>query len=307
MYKLQKKVVEGLSPLTINKTANDKMKIYFYGNSEQETRSGKNKLDYAYIDGLSKTTNGITFTVNDDGGITANGTATANATFDLVKNFNIQIGNYKLVGEDENYSSTGIRGSCKQDGEIKYFSSANTDIKLEGTITNFGVYIVILSGQTVNNITFYPMLLESTETDLTFERGGAMPSPEYPSKIRNVGDNVNLFDKDTTTDGKYIDDAGILKSQETATVSDYIEIKTNKDLYISGKKSTWVSYALYDKDKTFLSRPMTKTPNGVLKVTNTDCKYIRMNLSLEDKDTLKIQQGTQATPYTPFRLWKCRY
>lgn len=178
--------------------------------------------------------------------------------------------------------------------KVQQQTNLNTDeiAKLGSTETIEGTEIKVDASKNPAKIYIYGNSEQETNEN--------SPGPEHPTPIKNVGNNVNLFNKDTTTDGKFIDYAGILKSQETATVSDYIEIKTNKDLYVSGKKSTWVSYALYDKDKTFLSRTMTKTPNGTLKVTNTDCKYIRMNLSLEDKDTLKIQQGTQATPYSHF-------
>ena len=46
---------------------------------------GKNLIPYPYVEGTSKTMNGITFTVNEDRSITATGTATGNAYFILCK------------------------------------------------------------------------------------------------------------------------------------------------------------------------------------------------------------------------------
>lgn len=165
------------------------------GSTTQSTRSGKNKLPYNYYDGNSKTVNGITFTVNKDRSITANGTATANATFGMVdiNSYAITAGSYKLVGENSEYTKAAIRGSYKKtDGTTKYVSSA-ADFTIEEGSTNVYFYVVILQGETVNNVTFYPMLLNSTETDLTFEAGGVSPSPDYPSPIENI-EGKNKFD-----------------------------------------------------------------------------------------------------------------
>lgn len=164
------------------------------GKSIQATRSGKNKLPYNYYDGNSKTVNGITFTVNKDRSITANGTATANASFSItnLNSYAIVAGSYKLVGENNAYTKTAIKGSYKKtDGTITYISSVSSFTIPEGA-TNINIYVVILQGETVNNVTFYPMLLNSIETDLTFEAGGASPSPDYPSEIENVEGNIEV-------------------------------------------------------------------------------------------------------------------
>ncbi len=47
---------------------------------------GKNLIPYPYADGMSKTSGGVTFTVNDDRSITVNGTTTADAFFSLQRN-----------------------------------------------------------------------------------------------------------------------------------------------------------------------------------------------------------------------------
>ena len=53
-------------------------------------KCGKNLIRYPYDDGTVKTTNGITFTVQPDGGVKINGTLTGNsATFTLMKNFSL--------------------------------------------------------------------------------------------------------------------------------------------------------------------------------------------------------------------------
>ena len=133
----------------------------------------------------------------------------------------------------------------------------------------------------------------------------ATPSPDYPSEVESCGDNgsinevicnKNLFDKNTTTDGKLISSSGSIQSELAAMCSDYIQIKTNINYYITGR-SEWASVALYDKNKTFLERISTTQPNGVLNITNSNCKYIIINALLTDKDTLQIEEGSTATEY----------
>ena len=58
-------------------------KVKLFGISKQKTREGYNILNYDSLE--SRTINGIAFTINEDKSITANGTATANATLDLVR------------------------------------------------------------------------------------------------------------------------------------------------------------------------------------------------------------------------------
>lgn len=289
------------------------------GNSEQATRDGRNLYNYADARMISE---GVT--VDDDGWITitcdnTNGTTKKYLNY-FTNNLNLETDtNYNIIAEVKNVNGTGAIHFISavptekqfETGFYKLFSNiANNNVynSINKTLTtalgNYGLrtFAVYEIGQS-GSITFRLSVLKDTTItpeSFEYEPYGVMPSPEFSSDIRNCGDDIQLFNKDTTTDGKYIDNEGILKSQETATVSDYIEIKINKDFYVSGKKSTWVSYALYDKDKTFLSRNVTTTPNGILKVTNTNCKYIRMNLSLEDKDTLKIQEGSIATPWSPY-------
>ncbi len=214
---------------------NKGLEIKVKGETSQATRSGKNKLPYNYYDGNSKTINGITFTVNKDRSITANGTATANATFNITNpnSYTITAGTYKLVGENNAYTKTAIRGSYKKaDGTVRYISSVTSSFTIEEGTTNVSLYVVILQGETVNNVTFYPMLLNSTETDLTFEPGGASPSPienvEGNIEIKDIG--TNLLKNSSLT--KNLEDWDVVRTDNT-TLS-ISEIFNKKCLHIKG-------------------------------------------------------------------------
>ena len=247
--------------------------VEIYGESTQETRSGKNKLPFKYHDSTGKTVYGITFTVNDDGSVTANGPASGNASFNLTSNgFDLPAGKYKLVGENKNYTGPAIRGSYyKADGTVKYVSSSHGEFVIDEDDYNFNFYIVILNGTTVNNLTFYPMLLLTDETDLTFERGGASPSSEHPSEIKSLNENLNI---------KSVGE-NLLKNVEKKSVTSYgITFSYNEDgTYTAngtnngkGNSAAYLNYNLFLKAGTYYTIPT--NVNGYTMTGFDGTKYI---------------------------------
>lgn len=131
------------------------------------------KIEYPYAD-TTKVQNGITWTDNGDGTITANGTATADTDFNLTADFS----DSSIETEGKTYIiKTGISGASAESAYIGGYvgndatSGKNfTDICVEGTTaynnaykinTNgyarFGrVFIRIKSGMELDNITFSP-------------------------------------------------------------------------------------------------------------------------------------------------------
>ena len=163
------------------------------GNSKQETRSGKNMIN---VIKETLTTNGITFTNNKDGSITINGTATDTAFFAMLEQtFTFKQGqtySAYLGGTTKGLSMTIRRNSINEqllilpDGQ-----EAITQNYSGETADDAYAYIRVAAGTTLNNVTVYPMLVEGSEIG-EWEPYGAMPSPEYPSKIQNVEGNVNV-------------------------------------------------------------------------------------------------------------------
>lgn len=314
------KTVTGKEILIEDGENNKGLEIKVKGSTTQATRSGKNKLPYNYYNGNSKTVNGITFTVNKDRSITANGTATVNAQFSITNpdNYAIVAGSYKLVGENNTYTKKAIRGSYKKaDGTIKYISSDSSFTIPEGA-TNVHLYVVILQGETVNNVTFYPMLLNSTETDLTFESGGASPSPDYPAKIENVEGNVeikdvgeNLFDKKTNTILTWLTAAEIT---EKGSVCSKNFIPTTKNKIYATNFAACVFY--YDKKLNYLGNSMdlrTDSGNSYTTWTNPDNNSIAFmkveyrifnnNLDMTTQEIMLTESETVKV-YTPYQEQK---
>ena len=147
------------------------------GWAEQGSTTGKNLLPNT---ATSQTINGVTFTVNADGSVTANGTASSSAALYLAEDASYPI-------TDATYTvSVGAQGSIGY--AIKTSEQGWIDVprthRLSGEIQSF--WIRVAAGATVSNLTFYPQLeLGSTATDYEPYTGGApSPSPDYPQEIR---------------------------------------------------------------------------------------------------------------------------
>ena len=108
----------------------------------------------------STTENGVTFTVNDDGSVTVNGTATAQARLLFKSN---------LVFDEDTILS--IKGTTN--GGVSGWYSGGNVFGSEKTVpagTSYGgFFIFVNAGVTVNNVTVYPMIRSAEITDGTYE------------------------------------------------------------------------------------------------------------------------------------------
>ena len=190
----------------VEDSSNCRSIIGISGNHEQETRSGKNYLNTLakYKAGDTVTIEGITYTFNNDGSITCNGTASATANSNLdfsVDAQKINGTNKKIVGLLTGsqvpskmaltaYTSTWGANPTLTFSEVNKSLTINMQSNAEYTIFRISVY----RGTTVNNQTVYYQILDTSETDLTYEQYGVSPSPDYPSEIESVGSNINLLE-----------------------------------------------------------------------------------------------------------------
>ena len=112
-----------------------------------------------------QTINGITLVKNDDGTVTLNGTATADASFYCSGlSDNLTAGNYICSGCPS--------GGNASNGYSMYFGDGLWDtgkgVKATDTLPIYG-RIIIRSGCTVENLTFYPMIRYADIIDDTYE------------------------------------------------------------------------------------------------------------------------------------------
>lgn len=136
---------------------------------------GKNKLAFPYAED-TKTNNGVTFTVNDDGTVRINGTATARGVFYLqndVSNFHPDAGTYYVSKGSECQSATIIVEAYNGTTWKKNLATVATAVSVQFTIDYDGYdrvssYISVSSGNSPSNEIVKPMFRLSSVTDATF-------------------------------------------------------------------------------------------------------------------------------------------
>ena len=118
---------------------------------------------------VTKTVNGVTFTVNDDSTITANGTATSRIIFLVGTAYISQTGNYTYTGTPSGGASSTYSMNYRNSNAYKTVETGNgITTQFEGRKT-YEAVIDIRSGVTISNLTFYPMLRDANITDDTYE------------------------------------------------------------------------------------------------------------------------------------------
>ena len=125
----------------------------------EETRTiypSENLIPYPYVD-KSTTINGVTFTVNNDGTVNVNGTATARCDFSL--------SNYVPVTVGASYFFSGCPIGGGSDTFIFYlydgvngFADKGEGKKVIARNNFFVLKIIVYTGATVDNLVFKPML-----------------------------------------------------------------------------------------------------------------------------------------------------
>lgn len=196
--------------------------IQLSGNSEQDSRSGKNKLKKgsSYVTSTSK---GIEFTVNEDESVTLNGTndGTGNSALYLWQSaenpLHFPAGTYKSKQIDiTGLTLIGYTGSKY----ITLSSKSVNQITLDSDTDFQSIYLQVSKGttETFNNLTIYPIVVADTDSLEPYEPYGVQPSPEFESPIRSVkGKSDNLFDINGDVNAKF---DGATSNTNTVTGND---------------------------------------------------------------------------------------
>ena len=310
----------------VEDSSNCRARIGISGNSEQETRSGKNKIDLAKCQ--IKTYNGITSVYNkENNSITFNGTCTAdNTSFHIFENGknvddnNVLIkNNSTLLAQYVNGSINGysrFRLSDENWGDkigLQLSALSSTNKKVYATYNDVDATIKYLSfrfekGTILNNFTVQLMLTDKVDTE--YEMYGASPSPNYLSETKCVGSNVNEFDIDTVKDGFLNEKTGEIISNNSWKCSDFIEIlnKTYTFGWESSSDYFQVTVCYYDENKKIISGKsygLRGTFNNTFEVVS-NAKYMKIAYSvsvrgeLVTREKIKLEKGKVATPYSKY-------
>lgn len=154
------------------------------------------------------------------------------------------------------------------------------------------------------SMTISNLCLRTDDSDVYVEYVPDSPSPDYPSKIKNCGDNINRFDKSTIKTGYYLDSAGAEVANTNYAITDYIEVEENENYTYQGLNITasfGAKGAYYDSSKQFVSSLNLNAENTTILIPE-NVKYVKFTIRTinNNQDTFKIEKGSIATPYSAY-------
>lgn len=185
--------MSGESPLVVPDSAERVNKrLELGGKTEQVQTTGAQLLPFPYVTG-DMTKNGVTFAVQEDGGIKVTGTATEFVIFNIAK---IDFGANSIFNNSE--------------GNGKVLSGGKDNVKIEYNGLNKNTYLSIEKGLTVNTV-IYPQLQNGTAATPyePYTGGKPSPSPEYLQEIKNSGkrnEETRKYEVDVKITGKNLFD-----------------------------------------------------------------------------------------------------
>ena len=286
------------------------IEVSIEGESQQATRSGKNLLDNT---ATTKISNGITFTVNSDKTVLADGTNDTSANSSLVINrYDLSPGTYILNGCPSGGASNTYRLAIQETGSYSILGSIDIgngsgEFTID-TTTNVQIAIFIQKDLTVNNLLFKPMLRKATIADDTYEQYGASPSPDYPSPIENVEGNIEFKDvwKNLVKQMNWKQLPSISTGATVTIVNgygtDFIEVDNTKNYIFSYSGTAGAKYVVYyDENKNFLGYDTNLQIDNYKNWNVT--KYVRLRIDCSENavTNLQLEIGTVATPYDPYK------
>lgn len=164
---------------------------------------GYNLIPFPYFHD-SRTINGITWTINEDGSVTANGTSTAVSIFRLTSTTE----DLQTIKEGKRYALSALCDS--DDGYVEIYRATPvtrtvngknfTDFVYQNNENNTSVELYIWGGVTVNNITFHPLLVEVSEDGTypkTYQRY-AQGNVQLTDKVKQIDSSVNEINQNLT-------------------------------------------------------------------------------------------------------------
>lgn len=244
-----------------------------YGYKVPVVVSGKNLLRNT---AATQTINGVTFTVNDDGSVTCNGTANETVRYMLGVITLMSGVQYKMSGCPTNGANDTYRLDPRlMTGSVvfSFIDNGNGAVYTPNADVRINVLIYIQNGYTCDNLTFYPMIRLTTIEDDTYEPYVEPTTTNIylDNPIRTVGDEVeyidyseqkqhrirkNLYSSTTEWYLNNTDNPNAKSNSSTNRIkTDIIEIDNNKsNVVMSGLPNILniLAYRFYDANKNSL-------------------------------------------------------
>lgn len=287
------------------------------GNSVQETTEQND--NFLIFEDRKQEIDGVTVSF-ENGVITLNGTATNGINLDIPIKDLLKTDTYRFTILQESGSRSDnigflLRDSNTDENLITINGSGGTTYLLENdTYCYFRIWIP--KNNQISNIVYKCMLSKGEEGKTWVEGIPNSPSPEFPSEIECVGDNVNMLNiadiEETESSGvKYSVKNGILKLDGTATAGMQINLASN----ITIAKGTYTHSCNYIQQGLFISfdNLQANVLNGsnlkktfTLTEDTTYTKYflwINQGAILNDVEIkLKLEKDTESSPFSSYNM-----
>lgn len=276
-----------------------------------KTVATENLIPYPYTE-TTRTANGVTFTVNSDGSVTVNGTATSDADFMLLR------------GPIQGYSESYFLSGCPTGGSdtTYYISEGFTTSKdtgngvvLNNLPSDQAWRIVIKSGTTVNNLVFRPMLNAGTTAKPYSKWFAGLKNASF-EKIVSTGRNLIPYPYEESTKTKNgitftVNSDGSITANGTTTVNPSIfnlaKISLNAGTYALRSFVNVANAGICQFYIDIPSEPNDRTGNGVTFTLQDDIVNKNVNIIVDPSQTVNnrifkpmLQFGTTATAYEPY-------
>ena len=296
-------------------SSNARCEIEIGGNHQQDTREGYNQFK---ITSTQTQSAGVTITKIDESSVSYQGTTTGMFTHMLVEydGKGLEITKQMYLKAFGNLTNAILSVKLIKNGKTESsYLRVSPDLILSAGDVLQQIYVqqqnigILISG------TLKVLLTDYENKDKPYEQYGTSPSIDYPSPVKSVGDNVNLFPGwemgtiDTAT-GNKITDPYYIRSV------DFIPILPNIDYTIYsinsfGFDSLNTALRLYDKDKKYLGSQYLGEileKNLTFKITNLDARFMiptstngqKNVISGNAKVDIKLEKGIIATPYSSY-------
>lgn len=148
--------------------------------------------------------------------------------------------------------------------------------------------------------------LPDTTTPLTASRlNGLLDGEEAMGNL--VVESIrtkNMFDKNAIRNGYRLDSSGNLFADSGYFTSDFISIDSSTQYTFSRENANsggLAAYALYDSNKTFISRSAFITTTTVTFTSASNAKYIKIDDLNNNLNSLQLEEGSTATTYSEYQ------
>ena len=275
-----------------------------HGYSSQETTEG-----YQLLNLQSGMQNGITYYVDDEGYFYISGTCTSDR---ITLNLNEIVLNGTYIFTNKNISGEGINCALKDNtSEYKniFFTNNNNETKEVNTILK-DLVCYLKNGATYNAKVKLMLVSGSQEKDVEPYTGGIpSPSPDYPSEIKTIKDNINIKIADKSNEEQQEILFPLVQGQKLMQ-GDYLADDgihhTRKQIVLDGSDDEGWDYnggSLSNNISAF-----TANISNLISVENTDTKVRVMcnkTIGLSASEATKLQKYNAIAVISDKRIYLC--